>query len=67
MAELAFIGFKSDLATVLDQCGSARELSDRGYARDVALALELNQSDCVPILIDGAYTRFGNGILNRSL
>jgi len=56
-AEMTFLHFLSDLALVIQQSGSGRELIARGFAADVDLAIALNQSICVPILSDGAYTR----------
>jgi 2-phosphosulfolactate phosphatase len=38
---------------------SGQELVARGYGEDVGLAVELNVSDAVPVLRDGAYHRLG--------
>lgn len=54
-ARSAFLAAETDLETQLLQCGSGKELIERGYREDVLLAAELNVSDCVPILTDGAY------------
>jgi 2-phosphosulfolactate phosphatase len=58
-AELARQSFAAcaALGRVLHACGSGRELVGRGFAEDVALAAALDQSDCAPLLIDGAYQR----------
>jgi 2-phosphosulfolactate phosphatase len=39
------------------QDGKGEEKLSKGEARDVILASELNVSDCVPVLVDGAYTK----------
>lgn len=55
-AKSAFLAAEQDLKNLLLQCGSGKELVERGYEEDVYLASELNISDCVPVLQDGAYT-----------
>ena len=40
----------------LKECGSGRELINRGFTKDVDLAAEFNVSKCVPKLVNGAYT-----------
>lgn len=52
----AFLAAEQDLKNLLLQCGSGKELVERGYKEDVNLAAELNVSACVPALQDGAYT-----------
>ena len=37
-------------------CASGRELVERGFAEDVAIAAELASSAVVPVLRDGAFT-----------
>jgi 2-phosphosulfolactate phosphatase len=54
-AEAVFLRFQADLAHVIQQSGSGRELIGRGFAADVDLAVAVNRSNCVPMLIDGAY------------
>ena len=54
-AAIAFQGVQPRLRSLLQQCGSGRELIDRGFEQDVALAAELNVSEGVPVLLDGAY------------
>lgn len=55
LAVAAFQHFRHDLRAKLMPCGSAKELVERGFASDVDLALTLDVSDCVPVLIQGAY------------
>jgi 2-phosphosulfolactate phosphatase len=45
----------SDLPERLLACSSGKELAAKGFASDVELAAELDVSDCVPLLADGAY------------
>jgi 2-phosphosulfolactate phosphatase len=54
-AKSAFLAAEENLENLLLQCGSGKELVERGYKEDVLLAAELNISACVPILQDGAY------------
>jgi 2-phosphosulfolactate phosphatase len=54
----AFRGVQSNLSELLMSCVSGRELIERGYEEDIRLASELECSSCVPILADGAYTKF---------
>ena len=53
----AFRACAGDLPRVLRDCTSGQELAERGFAADVALAVELDVSDAVPILRDRAYRR----------
>jgi 2-phosphosulfolactate phosphatase len=46
---------RSDLRTMLLACASGRELVARGFARDVEIAAQLDATDLVPILRDGAF------------
>ncbi len=55
VARSAFLAAEEDLENQLLQCGSGKELIERGYKEDVLLAAKLNLSDCVPTLTDGAY------------
>ena len=43
------------LATALRDCASGRELATAGFAEDVDVAAELDASDVVPVLADGAF------------
>ena len=54
-ARSAFLAAEQELANLLLQCGSAKELIERGYKDDVSLAAELNVSNCVPTLENRAY------------
>ena len=54
-----FQSAKPNLKTLLKQCGSGKELIERGFERDVDLAAELDVSECVPVLVDGAYKQLG--------
>lgn len=51
----AFEAAAPDLSRVLHECASGRELAERGFERDVALAAELDASQAAPILRDGAF------------
>jgi 2-phosphosulfolactate phosphatase len=42
-------------AGLLGECVSGRELAERGFAADVALAAEHDAQDTVPVLTDGAF------------
>jgi 2-phosphosulfolactate phosphatase len=58
----AYLDAKPDLKHLLKQCGSGRELTERGFEQDVEIASELNVSECAPTLMDGAYiNRHGLG------
>jgi 2-phosphosulfolactate phosphatase len=54
-ARSAFERAEPNLEELLHQCSSGKELIERGYEEDVRLGAELNVSDCVPTLQDGAY------------
>jgi len=54
-AEAVFLRFRADIGTMLRDCSSGRELIERGFADDVELAAALDVSDCLPVLVDGAY------------
>jgi 2-phosphosulfolactate phosphatase len=51
----AYLNVKPDLKHMLKQCGSGRELIERGFEQDVEIASELEVSGCAPTLVDGAY------------
>ena len=55
LAVAAFDGIQSELELFLQQCGSGRELIQRGFPNDVALASMLDVSQSVPTLVNGAY------------
>jgi 2-phosphosulfolactate phosphatase len=50
-----YLDAKPDLRRALKQCGSGRELIERGFEQDVEIASELDVSECAPTLVDGAY------------
>jgi 2-phosphosulfolactate phosphatase len=57
-AELAMAVFEAaepDLREMLNGCSSGRELAGAGYGGDVDIAAELDDSDAVAILVDGAF------------
>lgn len=55
VAREAFRSAADDLAPLIRTSVSGRELIDRGYSGDVEIALQLEASMCVPLLIEGAY------------
>jgi 2-phosphosulfolactate phosphatase len=55
LAAAAFNASRDSLGEIVGGCASAVELQARGFADDVALALALNESRCVPRLLHGAY------------
>lgn len=57
LARLAYQHVAGRLDLELASCASGRELLHRGYALDVAIAAELNDSSHVPVLRDGAFVR----------
>lgn len=54
-ARAVFDRFADDLEGALRLTQSGRELIDRGYPQDVEYAAELNVSNTVPVLVDGAF------------
>ena len=56
-AVAAYQSLKSDVATILAECASGRELVAKAFPEDVAVASELNVSQTVPIFEDEAYRR----------
>ncbi|MGK8522586.1 2-phosphosulfolactate phosphatase [Nocardia asteroides] len=46
----------SGIAALIRDCASGRELARGGFADDVAVATELDASQAVPVLIEGAFT-----------
>ena len=55
LAREAYRSVRQSLEHLIQQCGSGRELIERGFQQDVDLASEMNVSDCVPTLVNGAY------------
>lgn len=64
-AVAAYRAVAADLATVIGDTASGRELRDRGHPDDVAIALELDSSPVVPILRDGRYVATRAGVQIR--
>jgi 2-phosphosulfolactate phosphatase len=54
-AVAAFHGARTELEPRLRECGSGRELVERGFADDITMAAELDATGTCPILRDGAY------------
>ncbi|NKB57917.1 MAG: hypothetical protein GKS00_16460 [Alphaproteobacteria bacterium] len=54
-AQRAFETARESLEQTYRECASGNELVTRGHEDDVRLCTELNVSDCVPSLVDGAY------------
>ena len=55
MAEAAFESARGELARLMCECGSGKELIARGYPEDVEMAADLDVSGNVPRLVDGAF------------
>lgn len=45
----------ADVASAVAECASGRELASYGFAEDVAVAVELDASERVPVLVDGEF------------
>ena len=58
LARKAYQGIRKSLEYYIKQCGSGQELIERGFEQDVNLTSEMNVSDCVPTLVDGAYQQY---------
>lgn len=48
---------KTTLLQEVKDCGSGKELIERGFERDVALACEINRSNAVPLFVENGYKR----------
>ena len=46
----------TDPRQAIRTCASARELQAAGHEEDVEVALELNVSDVVPVMVNGAFS-----------
>src|SRR5258706_6002127 len=55
LARAAYESAAPNLAQVLRECASGLELAERGFARDVELAAELDASAVAPVLHAGAF------------
>lgn len=56
-AVAAYTSVRHRLPDVLHDCAGGRELTAYGFAADVAVAAEIDASDAVPLLVDGAFIR----------
>ncbi|KRF12453.1 2-phosphosulfolactate phosphatase [Nocardioides sp. Soil797] len=56
VAEQAFRAVEADLREALHACASGRELVDKGFEDDVAVAAEIDASTTVPVLAGGSFT-----------
>lgn len=54
-ARASFVDAEGQLDALMAQCGSAQEHAGRGHAANIALVSAVDVSDCVPMLVDGAY------------
>lgn len=57
-AAVAVFASCREVYDALQQCASGKELIEMGYEEDVRIASQLNTSDIVPRLVDGAYRAF---------
>jgi 2-phosphosulfolactate phosphatase len=55
-AGAAWVAVEHRVTQALQACASGRELVERGWPADVAVAAELDASDVVPVLDEGAFT-----------
>ncbi|GAA2029587.1 hypothetical protein GCM10009740_19050 [Terrabacter terrae] len=55
-AGAAWLAVQERVARALGECASGRELVEQGWPSDVEIAAELDASDHVPLLVDGAFT-----------
>lgn len=56
VARNTFLSAGPDLSDMLHDASSSIELKEKGFPQDVEIALELNVSNCVPVLLNGAYS-----------
>ena len=55
LAVSAYQSIRSSIVKLMKQCSSGKELIERGFERDVDLASQINVSNSIPTLINGAY------------
>ena len=55
-AGTTWLAVEDRIGEALHACASGRELVEQGWPDDVAVAAELDASDVVPVLTDGAFT-----------
>jgi 2-phosphosulfolactate phosphatase len=60
VCEATFRACRSSLAALLRDCGSGRELRERGFPGDVEHAAQLDLYDTVPVLRDGRFLTIEN-------
>ncbi|GAB3872666.1 2-phosphosulfolactate phosphatase [Terrabacter terrigena] len=58
-AGTAWLTVEHRVDEALEACASGRELVEQGWPDDVAVAGELDTSQVVPVLADGAFTAYG--------
>lgn len=56
--EGVFTSAQSDLAAIVRECGSGRDLCERGFGADVEHAARLNAYDAVPVMRGECFTRW---------
>lgn len=56
-AVAVFRRWQNELVTALTQCSSGKELTIRGFAKDIELAAAFNTSNCVPFFTHNAYVK----------
>lgn len=52
-----FQAIQPQLATLMQECSSGKELIAKGFPEDVALAADAGCSNCVPVLMEGCYQK----------
>jgi phosphosulfolactate phosphohydrolase-like enzyme len=57
VAAASYRAVADDVGVNIRACASGRELIDSGYPEDLRIAAELDLSDAVPVLRDGAFIR----------
>jgi 2-phosphosulfolactate phosphatase len=63
-AQAAVPGYRDasdNLIESFERCGSGKELCARGFARDIAVAAQVDVDDCAPMLRHGAYVKAEQG------
>ncbi|MDR7072996.1 2-phosphosulfolactate phosphatase [Fictibacillus barbaricus] len=58
VCQKAFQAVKNDLAALIKDCGSGRELEERGFSEDVSFCSQYNTSSIVPILSNNQFIPF---------
>ncbi len=53
----AYDAVADELPALLHECAGGRELTQYGFAEDVAIAAEVDESDSVPVLEGGTMFR----------